>query len=515
MNTHPLDFVNFSRVPDRVLNSAEGAHIKARLTQMKQDLGSNLLKVELFPNAGHVTCGSGEVLSGAVYIVKSGTPLNKLMAYLGPLYQHATAINLGKVSDEAVDRCKKAWKDIIDVPSARGSGHPELGVNVHAEHDILEQYRNRGNNSEASWFTSIGNNYPSFAMLLKNQYGDRKLLLAGGHDHLNSKLLDSIGENTKIEDIAEKNYSFENGSNLHSLIQDIKNLQKINHSAIALNVMNALEGKPTTEKQNTFKSQLNLNYSCFFNTVHEITRSRNPQQQVFAIAQGLVDVSTDVSSSDPKNMDLFMIENPKRAHQISLHKEEIKNVVKYFPITTGSSVMSNIGMADSEKESLSQGVHTCGISSVHDFRATSFQPYDVALKNCTNLLFGGKAYSVISGEQSMEADVTLIHGMDPRNITTKNTLDLTKHLDDHTKIALPANSEPIRKIFDTFPKVVEDLKQNGRKIQLFNMIQTHDESPYFVQLPVGALRHATRMSQENKKENKKLQFGCPRIAVDN
>lgn len=496
-----LNFVDFSRVPTRIWNSAEGARVRERLSQVKKALGNNLEKVDLYPNVGHVSFGTGEVLNGLNYHIKRGTPVTDILPFLGPLYQHFSVFNFGAIEDSKLEGCKKEWADIIDPPAARGSGIPGYGVNVQEQIDLVELCQKRGDAKEKQWFTSLGTYYPGYAIVSKDKLGQVKLVLAGGHEQLHKKLAMSITQGLKIEDIADRNFTLDMDNSLGLTIKTIKDLQAVNHSHIAAKVMSTL-GLGKYQGTTGFSTPVPIPYSCFYNTIHESTRQRGTQAQTFTITQGVVDTSADLTEVGASDLvRLYMIESPKKIHELNIYREFLDKV-RYFPITTGSSEVASFGMSEKDKIDVRNNVHWTGISSVHNIGNISYQPYDPTLKSYTNMLFGGDAYAVVASDQPLDGIIYSVTGFDPTGLSVDNYLDYTSHLPDDAVVKAPVTSAPIKLIFDTFPRVLDVLKaQRAPSQELFKVVQTNDQSAHYVQFPLGALRVANKVAQQEHKTN--------------
>jgi hypothetical protein len=514
-----FNFVDFSRVPQRILNSAEGARIKERLSQIKAALGNNLERVELYPNAGHVNFGSGEVLNGVIYHVKRGTPAQALLPFLGPLYQHFSVFNLGTIDDSKLQECKsKNWDNIIDPPCARGSGISGYGRNAYDCYDLVELYQQRGKTEGKQWATSLGSYYPGYAITAKNKFGQAKLVLAGGHEQLHSKLARAIVGRTdmKIEDVADRNFTLDMESSLSLTIKSVKDLQIINHSHIAAKVMTALGlANFQSDPYSGFSTPVPVAYSCFYNTIHESVRQRGAQAQTFAITQGNVDTSLDLTESGATEMtSLYMIENPKRVHELSVYREYIDKV-RYFPITTGSSEFAVLGMSEKDRIEIRDNAHWTGISTIHNIGQISYQPYDPTLKINTNMLFGGHGYAVVASDQALEGVMYSVTGFDPKDLTVDDYLKYTQHLNESAIVKAPVNSAPVNLIFQTFPHVLDTLKTQGvDKLELFQVVKGDDQSSHYVQFPVATLRLAQHVSKMPLNVES-LTLGQPKIYVQN
>ncbi len=215
----------------------------------------------------------------------------------------------------------------------------------------------------------------------------------------------------------------------------------------------------------------------------------------------------------PKCFCLDVIENPKKAHELSIHKEHMDKVC-YFPITTGSSEFASVGMTDKDRSAIRDSVHWTGVSSIHNIGHLSFQPYDPKLKLSTNALFGNHGYAIVASDQPLDAVMSSINAFDPRNLSVDEYLKYTQHLEDNAVVKAPVSSAPVELIFKTFPQVLETLRSEGiERLDLFEVMKTDDESPHFIQFPVGSLRIAKKVVGETPITSKQKHFGLPKINV--
>lgn len=495
----PFDFVDRSLVPARVWGK-DASYITERLRQMKESLGVNLVKTVLYPNVGHVTYGTGESLGGAVHYFKRGTPVSAILPFIGPLYQHTSVFNLGKLSDEKIKSSSDAWNLAIDPPQTRGSGIPGVGLNDSS--DLIQSYIQRGK-VNAEWSTSLGTKYPALAGIYRSPDGQCKLFITGGHEAIHMNLLTTIAskKDLKIEDLADRKFALESESSMNQVISAVKDMQKINHSFMASKILaifgDSRTAKVASDPYTNFESPVELSYSCFVNTVHEAQKQKGSVAEVYALTQGVVDTQTDIEVVDRNSdkLNLYLVESPLRVHELQVNREYL-NLVHYFPLTTGSSEKHN-GMADSDRDTLKAGLSWTGVLGIHNAADLYYQPYDTTLKLHTNALFSNQCFAIVDSDIAMEGVIYTVTGLDARPLTTEDYLNHTQHLGAEEIVRAPATSAPVKMIFDTFPTVLDELKKQGRKtVELFKVIKTDDVSNHFVQFPIGSLRIAQEYAKK-------------------
>lgn len=517
-----LKFVDASALPERVLNSAEGAKIKDSLVAIKQRLGENLETCTLFPNAGHVDYGTGEVLNGVIYSFRKGTPMNDILPFVGPLNQSLTVYNLGQVEQSKIDECKeKHWKDIVDPPSAKGSGLPGRGENVHDKIDFISAYRKGEQDSATHWQNSMGSHYQAHAIIAKNNMGENKLLFAGGHQSLDNSVRKMISSQSSIniEDLADNDHCSLTPCSATPNLRVAKQLQVINQNQMAGKIMNALGVSSFAEENLTgFSSPVNASYRAFYNTVQEDNRDCK-KYQTYSLSQGVLDTILDVKTDNAtKNMKtMYMVETPLNFHQICVYKE-LSNGVRFFPLTTGHSELADFGTKKAERDRLADSVHYTGVSCLHNMRNLSFQPYDPTFKLSASSLFGSKGYAVVGSDQSFTGDIATVSGRDPRNVSVQDFIKCTSHLSPEAIVNAPVSSDSVKLIVDTFPHVLDTLSdatkaanvtenpQNSVDLDLTRVLKKDPQSAHYMQFPVKALRIADKL-QKVAVENDVIPMG--------
>jgi len=369
---------------------------------------------------------------------------------------------------------------------------------------------NPSNNKGVQWFTSLGTEYPSYSILGKNKTGDVQLVISGGHRQLQKQIANLVDSTPGIciEDVTDRRNSYDSSTTICDTIKIVKQLQGLNHSVMASRVITALNNGPVKVDACTgVTAPVKCPYSCFYNTIHEVPGSNG----TFAITQGVVDTGLDLSTDQGNTPTLYMIESPQKYHRLTIERN-FSNV-RYFPITTGSCQF-DIGMNEKDSQDIYSNTHVTGISSLHNLVRTSFQPYDGNWKESISPVFGRTGYAIVGSDEPFNAILSSTSGMDPRVHTIADYLALTKNMSDDAMIRAPVNSSPVQLIFNTFPGVLDTLKDNGiSNVSLAEILRTDGESPHYSNFKIGALRIANEISQ-NKKETSTLEYGMKKIVLN-
>lgn len=480
-------FIEKRYVQDRVWD-VEGAKITDRLIQLKKEMGDKLLQVVLYPNVSFSDYASGEVLNGAVYVIRKGTPVSMFVKHMGPLYQSFSAFGLGNISESQINSKKAEWMEIINAPS----NDKKL--------DLISAFTARNSEPVPAWNTSLGTTYSSIGGIYKGK-DNAMLILSGGHEQVHRNLLQTIisKPDLKVEDLIEmKTVMLKEGS-LSETIKAVKNIQKVNHSAIASKVKNLFKGgQVNTGPQTDFKADEKPCYSAFYNTIREVVG----KNEIVAITQGVVDMVKDVEDfGGSADLSAFMIESPLRLREFKF-KKSFLNHVPYFPISTGSSFKTDFGMSSDDKKNIVQNISWTGSLGIHNVALMGYQPYDTIMKKATNVLFGGEGFAAITAENSYEGVLYTINGIESSDLKIENYLDYTNHLSEDDLVAIPVLSPPSDAIIKTFPRVLDALQAEGLQgCELPIVMKTHPKNNHYVTVPVGSIRHAHHLSMQPHEED--------------
>jgi hypothetical protein len=491
------EYIHNVYVPPRIWEK-EGNSITQRLTEMKQTLGENLVSAVLFPNVGFVNYGMGHSLTGVVYFLKKGTPAKDLAPYIGQLYQHITVFDVGNIKEEEIQTIRGKFRDIFQNNS--GSGIPGIEEEDHS--DIIDDYMQK-TKKESNWNVSLGTEYPSLTGLYKSPNGQTKLYILGGHEQVHKSLLTAIGTipDLKVEDLCDKKFALDSESPLAKKISVAKDIQKTNHSVIISRVLALLSGKQVPqEKCKNFSPPVALTSSCFVNTVQE-TKLKNFPGTFYAVCQGVANVHEDLSIFDKQSahVEFFIAESPLRIHSLQINKKRLDSNLRFLPVTTGCSDNADLQMSEEDKKKLKENLQWTGHLGMHNACSLNYQPYDDEFKLYANDLFAGKASAVIHKEQTLEGQIYVVSGLDPRTLKIEDCLENTSHLQDSDMITAPATSEPVQLIFNTYPRALSIMKKNNAKsMELFHVLKTDTEKHHFAKFPIGALRLAHQLSKNER-----------------
>lgn len=483
-----------TRVPQRVWD-AEGDAITQTVNKVREAMGEALLGVVCYPNVGHVSCGTSQVLNGVVYHLARGAPLNTMLPFLGPMYQRVSVFNLGQLG-ESTKNLSKQWKDIIDPPAARGSGVPDVGINVHSHVDLVENYEGRTKDLGDGWYTSLGAAYPSYAGVYNTATGQHKLVIAGGHEQLHRRLTNDIltRTNCTVEDVADRALGLEAANSLTPLVKGIKEVQGVNHSLMAAKVLRAMNlGNKDlpSEPFKAFNMPISADYACFYNTVREEPFSLG---RVYTISQGVADVSVDVVSSakNKECISLYMFESPAHLQEFSV-QASLADKLRFFPITTGCGV-TGTRLTDKERSTLA----LTGVSNVHEAGYLSYRPCDANMRVSLGGLLGQHGWAAVMHQEDLAGVAYGVTSMDPRRHTPADCLKYTEHLKAEDMISMPTRSAPVKLIFNTFPNVREEMMKQGKDIPLAKVLPEDSASPHFTRFPRGALMIAQQIRDSLK-----------------
>lgn len=329
-----LSFVDRKHVPSPVLDR-EWPKIANFMNKMKEALGDNLVRAELFPNVSVVEYGQGHALEGVVFYVKGTTKMESLQPFLTPLYQHMTVCDISHISQEKIDNCK--LKDLVESPQAQGSGIAGEGVYPLRDFDMVEAYEKRSFPANEGWYTSLGLGNGGIANIVTDGK-QKKIIVAGGHEGLHYKMLKTLAEYpaTTIKQMIRASGPSITRDKIYNTVNIVCDLQKKNQAAIIKKICNFLEDKPIDQEPYTnFDVKLQTGYSCFYNTVHEKIENGS---SLCAITQGVYHVSKDLDIQPEKRTEqsanIFMIHKPWEIQQLVISKSHM-NKMEFFPLTVG------------------------------------------------------------------------------------------------------------------------------------------------------------------------------------
>lgn len=494
-STEIRSFLNTSKVPSDVISRKDWNSILNIADQMKETLGNFLVEIDMYPNVSMINRGSKKILDGVIYHVRNGTPCSKLLPFLGPLFQNMSVFELNGIDEKKLNDKREELIGVLDHHNARGNGNTNEKDKPNHLEDILDSYDNKDKKDKIIWYTSFGSKYPGYVLITDGeQDGKNKLLICGGHSRLDFDLV-KLSRDKNIENLDEDNYKINGSDELSSKIDEVKKVQIVNHSKIALDIKSVTEDKKThqTGEHHDFNIEMKSEWSCFYNTVRKV-KDESGDSSIYSVTQGVFDFS-NADLRRENNIEFYIIESPNEILKLKYDQTYFEDI-NFFPINTGVYLVSE----DSERNDVNMDnvkkSSSIGHGSFTQLGNLNYRKYDKLFKKSLDVLLKGDAYSASMGDVHLKTIKSYLTDVDVSGLSTENLLFNTKHLDNNESVSIPLRSQTVREIVDNIDTMIQMLQDRGIKnVDLLSMLKKDSKSDFYVVIPINLVRILSKLKK--------------------